>query len=293
MVIDIYQHFRDAPTYNKIVGPDYLFAEYKCPIETETFQLVTELNIITYVVSGRKDWYASGKLYAIKEGDALFVRKGAYTTRQYFDVDHCLLTCFVSDDFIRNFVRENKDAGLSANPEAVQDKIFVLDVNDTLKVLFNSMFSYLKMGSGIPRNLVVLKFKELLFNLVLNPKHEKISRLFNELNLETRSDFDYVMTKNFQYDLELEDFARLCGRSLSTFKRDFKNFYNQTPGKWISERRLEYAKTLLMSSDMNVSEVCYASGFKNPSHFNKVFRQRYQVPPKQFRALGSGSMMVS
>jgi AraC-like DNA-binding protein len=292
MVIDIYQHFLNAPTYNKLVGPDYLFAEYKCPIETEDFQLISEQNFITYVGSGRKDWFASGKLYAVKEGDALFIRKGAYTTRQYFDEEHCVLTCFINDDFIRNFTRENHTSVVPGRREAADDQIFELDVNDSLKALFNSMFSYLKMGTAIPRELVELKFKELLYNIVLNPNHRELSSFFTSLNQEAKQDFDYVMMKNFRCDLELEDFARLCSRSLSTFKRDFKTFYNQTPGKWINDKRLEFAKTLLISSDLNINEVCYEAGFKNSSHFNKAFKDRYDLPPKQFRILSNESLEV-
>jgi AraC-like DNA-binding protein len=91
------------------------------------------------------------------------------------------------------------------------------------------------------------------------------------------------MLKNFQHDLELEEFAHMCGRSLSAFKRDFKNTYDQTPGKWLNHKRLEYASTLLLTSDLNINEICFESGFKNSSHFNKVFKDRYQIPPNQFR----------
>lgn len=289
MVFDIYNHFKENPKYNKLVGSDYLFAEYKCPIETEKFQFISELNFITFVVSGRKDWISAGKVYEIKEGDALFIRKGVYTTRQYFDVDHCLLTFFISDDFIRNFIRNNNSIHVAEYNNTVHDQIYDLEVNDTLKALFQSMFSYLKMGTEIPRSLVELKFNELLFNLVLDPKNKRLRHFFASLNQASKINFDHVMMKNFQYDLELEEFARLCGRSLSTFKRDFKNYYHQTPGKWLSDRRLEYAKTLLISSDLNVNEVCFESGFRNSSHFNKAFKERYQFPPKKFRLLSKDS----
>jgi AraC-like DNA-binding protein len=98
------------------------------------------------------------------------------------------------------------------------------------------------------------------------------------------------MTKNFQHDLQLEEFASLCGRSLSAFKRDFKNLYNQTPGKWLNEKRLEYAKALLLTTDMNVNEICYESGFRNSSHFNKTFKDKYEITPKQFRLQSKGGI---
>lgn len=285
MTLDIYRYFKDDPKINKLVGNDYLFAEYKCPIETDKYQFMTELSFITFVVTGKKDWYTTGKVYHAKEGGALFVRKGVYTTKQYFDEDHCVLTCFITDDFIRNFMRENPTLTIPGNGATTHDQIFAIDMNDTLSTLFISIFNYLKMGTEIPRSLVELKFKELLFNILLNQKNAGLAQFLTSLNYTNKRNFDEVMMKNFQFDLELEEFARLCGRSLSTFKRDFKNFYRQTPGKWLSDRRLEYAKTLLISSDMNVNEICYESGFKNSSHFNKAFKERYQLPPKQFREL--------
>ncbi len=292
-MFDIYNHFKDDPRYNKLIGNDYLFAEYKCPIETEKFQFMSELNFITYVVSGRKDWFASGKKYVMKEGDALFIKKGVYTTHQYLEVDHCLLTFFISDDFIRNFILENNSISTHSSEEVVQDQIFELDVNESLKALFHSMFNYLKMGADIPRSLVELKFKELLFNIILDPKNKNLAQFFTSLEGSTRSNFDYVMMKNFHCDLELEEFARLCGRSLSTFKRDFKKYYNQTPGNWLSIKRLEYAKTLLINSNLNINEICYESGFRNSSHFNKTFKDRYKLPPKQFRLLNKESEIHS
>jgi AraC family transcriptional regulator, exoenzyme S synthesis regulatory protein ExsA len=286
MTFDIYHHFKDDPRYNhRLVGHDYLFVEYKCPVETKTFEFTSELSFITFAVTGRKDWFASGKVYSINEGEAMFVRKGAYTTRQYFDVDHCLLTFFITDDFIRNFMREYNLSSMPGGGSEEYDPIFKIDVNDALKVLFYSMYNYLQMGAEIPRSLVELKFRELLFNIVLNSKNKKLAQFFATLQYVSKWSFEDVMMKHFHFDLELKDFAHLCGRSLSSFKRDFQNFYQQTPGKWLSNKRLEYAKNLLISSDMNINEICYESGFRNSSHFNKAFKDRYHHPPKQFRIL--------
>ena len=96
---------------------------------------------------------------------------------------------------------------------------------------------------------------------------------------------DDVMLNNFHHDLQLEEFAKLCGRSLSAFKRDFKTVYRQTPGKWLMIKRLEYARKLLITTDLNISEIGFDSGFRNSSHFNKLFKEKYNVTPKQYRML--------
>jgi AraC-like DNA-binding protein len=287
MVTDLYHTIKADPSYtNKLVGDDYMIVEYKCPVETERFQLFSELHFIVYVISGKKDWFASGKIYTAQAGDALFIRKGAYTTRQYFEEDNCVLVFFMNDDFIRNFYRDNNLRSLNNHPHSSFDQIFQLEVDDVLKSVFLSVFAYLKMQRDIPRRLVELKFRELLFNVILNPKHQSLASYLSTLLHAGKVNLDDVMMKNFRHDLQLEEFARLCDRSLSAFKRDFKSYYNQSPGKWLTEKRLEYANALLLGTDMNVNEICYEIGFANPTHFNKAFKSRYLLPPNQFRIQG-------
>jgi AraC-like DNA-binding protein len=282
MILNVYNKFKEDPSYTKLVAGDFMILEYKCPIDVDKLQVYLETNMITYVVSGKKDWISGDRTYHIKEGDAIFLRKGVYTIRQFLDQDHCVLVFFIQDDFIRNFMRENRVMTIS--PDGAPESAFPLEVDEPLQSLFQSIFSYMKLQPEIPRNLVEIKFKELLFNLVINARHRKLVQFFSSLCHPAKTTLDEVMSKNFQYDLELEEFAQLCGRSLSTFKREFKNVYHQTPGKWLTNKRLEYATELLLSSHLNINEIGCESGFKNSSHFTKSFKDKYQVTPKQFRS---------
>jgi AraC family transcriptional regulator, exoenzyme S synthesis regulatory protein ExsA len=288
MIIDVYEYFKQHPGSNKLVGSDYLFVEYKCPINVEEYQLWTESHLITYVINGKKDWISTDKTYEIRKGDALFVRKGVYSTRQYLEVDYCVILFFINDAFIRNFIAENQ-LDTPDDTQGEHDPIFEIDVSDSLEFLIHSVFNYLKEGGDIPKSLVEIKFKELMFNIILNSKNRKLVQYFGSLNHGSKTDLEYTLLKNFRHDLSMEDFAKLCGRSLSTFKRDVKAFFNETPGNFLKNKRLEFAKSLLKSSELSVNEVCYESGFKNPSHFNKIFKAKYQLPPKQYRLLHGNS----
>ena len=97
-------------------------------------------------------------------------------------------------------------------------------------------------------------------------------------------DFEQIMTENYLYNLKVEEFAKLCGKSLSAFKRDFKDTFETTPSRWIKSKRLEHARKLLIESDLNINQVCYDSGFINASHFIKSFKEKYNLPPHQYRA---------
>ncbi|MEK6154867.1 AraC family transcriptional regulator [Flavobacteriaceae bacterium 3-367] len=283
MIVDIYQYFKEHPSFNKLVGDNFIFVEYKCPIDIEEFQLWTESHIITYVVSGKKDWITPNKTYELLAGDAIFVRKGVYVTKQYFEEDYCVMLFLINDDFIKKFMSENNLSPGGSVQGREFEPVFRIDTSDSFQSLIESIFHYLKQGESLPERLVTIKFKELLFNIALNPKNRQLLQYFGSIQQRAKVDMEDTMLQNFQYDLSMEGFAKLCGRSLSTFKRDFKNRFNSTPSKWLNEKRLEYAKALLLGSDLSISEVCYESGFKNTSHFNRIFKDKYRLPPNQFK----------
>lgn len=50
------------------------------------------------------------------------------------------------------------------------------------------------------------------------------------------------MQKNYKFNVSIERFAYLTGRSLSSFKKEFKEIFNDIPSHWLVKRRLEKAK---------------------------------------------------
>ena len=92
-----------------------------------------------------------------------------------------------------------------------------------------------------------------------------------------------IMEANFCYNLGLEDFAKLSHRSLSTFKRDFQKHFNQSPGKWLLQKRLDYSAVLLKNPALNVSQVALDCGFQDLSHFSRAFKEKFGVSPANYR----------
>ncbi len=260
-----------------------MFVEYKCPLEVENFKLWTDTPILNYVISGEKDWSAIEKTYHVTQGEALFIKQGVYNTKQYFENEYCVMLFFITEDFIRRFIASHEHIIKPSKEPILNNQIFPIAVGDSLNALFISVFNYMNQDTDIPRDLVEMKFSELLYNIALNPHNRDLINYFHSLKQEEKSNLDAVMMKNFHCDLKLEDFARLSGRSLSTFKRDFKEFYQETPGKWLINKRLEYAKALLKNPELNINDICFESGFKNTSHFNHSFKEKYDLPPNQYR----------
>lgn len=283
MIIDIYQYFKLHPKFNKKIGNNFLLVEYQCPINSDEFRLWTESHLITFVINGRKDWFSGNQTYCLSSGDALFVKKGVYTTKQYFEQDYCVMLFFMNDDFIKDFVHNHEwlNSGLETNKPS--ESVIKIDTDNSFNTLVESIFQYLTMDEAIPDELVEIKFKELVFNIALNKKNIGFKDILLDISKSSKARLEHVMNSNFQYDLPLLGFAKLSGRSLSSFKRDFKESFGGTPARWLINRRLEHSKTLLKGTSLNVNEVCFESGFKNNSHFIRAFKQNFNQTPTQFR----------
>ena len=284
-MINAYEYFKNHPKFNKLVGNDFLFVEYKCPLNIEEYQLWIENHLITYVVSGKKDWITSKKTHKLTTGDTLFVRKGVYTTKQYLESDYCVMLFFINDKFIKRFITENPSFKRELNHQKEHNQIFDITTNDVFKTLIESIFHYLKQGEEIPKELVEIKFKELLFNIVLNSNNNELLLFFNSITQNTKTNIENIMIENFQYDLKIADFAKLCGKSLSSFKREFKECFNTTPSRWLIDKRLEHSKALLLGTNLTVSEIGYECGFKNISHFIQAFKKKVNLTPNKFKVL--------
>ena len=284
-MINAYEYFKNHPKFNKLVGDDFLFVEYKCPLNIEEYQLWIENHLITYVISGKKDWITSKKTHKLTAGDTLFIRKGVYTTRQYLESDYCVMLFFINDKFIKKFISENPTFKREFNHNTEHHQIFDITTNNVFKTLIESIFHYLEQGDEIPKELVEIKFKELLFNIVLNSNNKEVLFFFNSISQNTKTNIENIMMENLQYDLKIADFAKLCGKSLSSFKREFKECFNTTPNRWLINKRLDHSKILLLGTNLTASEVGHECGFKNNSHFIKSFKEKFKLPPNQFKSI--------
>jgi len=77
----------------------------------------------------------------------------------------------------------------------------------------------------------------------------------------------------------MEEIASFTGRSLSTFKRDFKKISDLPPQKWLIQRRLRAAYEKIKEDGKRVSDVYMEVGFKNLSHFSVAFKKQYGFSP--------------
>lgn len=262
---------------------DLLFVEYHCIIEEVEVGFWTPNNYLTYVLTGKKQWRDFGVVYTGMPNDALFFKRGGYIAHQYFEEEFCALMIFLPDDFIKKVFQKHQLAFPDSGSVSSADSIIPINIDESLTVYFQSVLNYFSKSVPPPKELLTVKFEELIMNVLLDRENLLLADYFKKINADTKISIREVMEANFTYQLSLEEFARLSGRSLSTFQRDFKKTYNCPPGKWLTQKRLQYGKYLLTSTKKSISQISLESGFKHPSHFSRTFKKSFGLPPSSFR----------
>ncbi len=88
---------------------------------------------------------------------------------------------------------------------------------------------------------------------------------------------------HFREDVGLAEIAAAAGLSPFHFTRGFKRATGTTPYRYVLERRVRHAKELMRDTEMPLGEIALAAGFKNASHFSRVFAELTGAPPRVYR----------
>jgi AraC family transcriptional regulator, exoenzyme S synthesis regulatory protein ExsA len=260
-----------------------LITAFNCPLEARLMQnrftdLWSQNNYIFYVIDGRKIWHNAANSYDLRKGSCVFVQKGASIIEQFFDIGFCLVLFFIPDEFICDTLKTKTIPLNKSNGN--YSPVMLLNTSETLEAFFRSMSSYFASTKEPDPALLELKFRELILTLADNAQNAELLSYFCSLLHEPQSvSLQRVMEDNYCFNLKLEEYALLCRRSLSAFKRDFEKIFDTSPGKWLLEKRLQHALHLLSNLNKTVGEAAFESGFENPSHFSRAFKERFGMSP--------------
>ena len=106
-----------------------------------------------------------------------------------------------------------------------------------------------------------------------------LAALFKPLDIE----FKATIQHNLYANLAIDELARLCHLSTSSFKRKFKVTFDASPKKYISQKKVEKAAALLKSDRSRVSDIAYDVGFDSLATFNRNFSATYGLSPSEYR----------
>jgi AraC-like DNA-binding protein len=101
-----------------------------------------------------------------------------------------------------------------------------------------------------------------------------------------------LMDRDYAAPLGIDDLAKAAGCSRYHFVRSFRAAYGETPGRYLTMRRIERAKDLLRSANLTVTEICMLVGFSSLGSFSSRFTALVGMSPSQYRAAHPASAPI-
>lgn len=92
--------------------------------------------------------------------------------------------------------------------------------------------------------------------------------------------------ENFRNEISVEELAGSVGLSVSYFRRLFHEAYGCSPMQYIINLRIENARDLLLSGEVNVTEAALLSGFEDIYYFSTLFKRKTGSTPTQILRKG-------
>ncbi|MEM8966699.1 MAG: AraC family transcriptional regulator [Bacteroidota bacterium] len=233
--------------------------------------------VLLCILSGKIEIDFEGGTSTIEEGQIGLLNKNVYAPyRKYGTPErgYASVLFFLEDDFVHRFTQKRN---LKSKTTSGGYEQFITDASvqflDFIKSVLNLFYSRLKYD----KELLQIKVTELL--IYLTSQHpEVVEQLLSGHSLHKKNLVE-VMEQNYLKYASLEEFALMSGRSLATFKRDFKEVFNTTPARWLKKKRMEHAQYLLKHTDFNVSDVYHKVGFMNYAHFSRAFKEYFGYGP--------------
>jgi AraC-like DNA-binding protein len=263
-----------------------LFHNYVAPPGAFYGKSVLNKNAISLVISGEKTMHFAEKAVKIRADEFHFLSRGNCLVSmklsgkiQFRSIliffDNSVMTNFYLkyEPIVSKFKRKHI---LQTQPYITFKKdVFVLHFIASLTLLFNTNVS-------ISNEMKQLKLEELLLHLLEKYPDQLLSfQAFKKKELDDLEIRKAVET-NVTNALNIEELAFLCNISLSTFKRRFMKIYHTSPNKWILQKRMDLAKTLLLRNE-KPSNVFHQIGYENHSSFSQSFKQTVGMTPTAFQ----------
>ncbi len=164
------------------------------------------------------------------------------------------------------------------------DSQFGIKFTGAVRASISAQMKEIVMAKGIDKLLRLIKILDVMSltdekQLLASSGYSKIRKSFDFDRFDKAHRF---MIDNFQRNISLEEVSDIIGMTPTSFCRYFKKHTNKSFHTILNEIRIGHACKLLLENKMNISGICYESGFNNVSNFNEQFKKIKGIAPSLY-----------
>jgi AraC-like DNA-binding protein len=243
--------------------------------KNHTAEQVAPVHVLVYVVSGRVEFQFDTEIFIAQPNDILIIHRNRFVKATKIPDDtstpYKTINIIITQDIVAEIPFFKKMKFLKNQQERYAGISLVhLTKNRFLHAYFDSLLPYLEQSEKMSGTMAQLKTAEAIASLL--EADSTMETFLFDWNEPHKIDLEKFINQNFIFNVPLSEFARVTGRSLSAFKRDFKKKFN-TPENWLHNKRLEKAKRLIKHEGEKPSEVYYRVGLENFSRFSIAYKK--------------------
>ncbi len=264
----------------KYITPDIKLSTYTGRLfRTE---VVFEHHILVWFISGETKIVLADNTHVFNAGDIFLIPRNQLATVINYPKDgkpHQSVAMHLTPSRLKDFYQRNQ--ATPGRPSPLKN-IRMFDQHPLLESCFASLIPYFDLKTGLPESIAALKIEEVI--TILRTIDKNLDSLLADFEEPGKINLTDFMQRNYMFNMPLEKFGYLTGRSLATFRRDFKKAFNTTPQKWLTQKRLELAHYQLTEKQRKPIDVFVEAGFENLSHFSYAFKKHFGYAPTVLHA---------
>lgn len=123
--------------------------------------------------------------------------------------------------------------------------------------------------------------REIIFRLLGSGQGARLAHMLSSGDTQRISKAIGLMRAHFDGPLRVESVARELGMSVSVFHHHFKSVTAMSPLQFQKHIRLQEARRLMLSEDLDAASAGFRVGYEDPSYFSREYKKHFGAPPQR------------
>ena len=249
-----------------------------------------EIEII-YVESGVASYTVDFEQYLLREGDILIIPPAAlHSFKQYNDYDFFAYSILFDQKMIDGNTMDtcSKKFITPIFKNDIYLPIHIINANEhnlTIRQILNrAIVANTNMDIGYELEIKV-SFLEFI-NYFFKHNYYDANKKNNDVNTRTATLIKNITTyieEHYKDKITLDMLATHVNISVFHLSHIFKQSTGQTPIEYLNQYRLIMSADMLRSCDYSIMDIAFECGYNNVSYFNRAFKAKYGMTPKEYR----------
>ncbi len=287
MNIPEYENYHETKSHADSFFP---YNTYPCSIPLDFYEVPThwhnEMEII-YIKKGKGQVTLDFENHYVEAGDIVVVLPGQlHSINQY-------------ESFTMEYenIIFSTDMFLSKHSDSLETEFFVPFVSGSIAfehLITKDDYIYPELSSCLNRadhicesfpkgyKLALKGYLYEFFYVIYTNSEEIIQDKANK-NLDKIKEIIKYIETNYHEPISIDEISSVCGFSSSHFMKFFKKAMGTSFIDYLNDYRLSMATRMLISSEDNIIDIAAECGYDNLSYFNRIFKKKYHMTPREYR----------